>query len=216
VGALAPTVRAKTPRTTLTHPLIRADHTPDAARLNEIRTGTSDDARECRGCFGAMAPSLDASRPSPCSPFVGCLPFGEPHGFAGCRIRNGRRYGPSFVIGISDGLFWLREPRNRNDSDWRAALKSLFIALTRTTSLSCRDLITTQRADGGFQPLPPGHCIDPLSGTRALRWLLKKMPGREPMTSELFQTVNFWEDVMKVGGDRQSTVGDPPSRLCGQ
>ncbi len=26
-----------------------------------------NDARECGGCFGAKAPSLDASRPSPCS-----------------------------------------------------------------------------------------------------------------------------------------------------
>ena len=40
---------------------------------------------ECRGCFGAIAPSLDALRSSPFRLIAGCLPFGEPHGFAGCR-----------------------------------------------------------------------------------------------------------------------------------
>src|SRR5260370_9943025 len=38
-------------------------------RLDEIRTRPADDARECDGCFGAIAPSLDALRPSPCSPY---------------------------------------------------------------------------------------------------------------------------------------------------
>jgi hypothetical protein len=56
--------------------------------LDEVSTRPVDDARECRGCFGAM-PRVWTLRVQArvrliewCSP-SGSLAFGEPHGFAG-------------------------------------------------------------------------------------------------------------------------------------
>jgi hypothetical protein len=45
-----------------------------------------------------------------------------------------------------------------------------------------------------------GHST--LSGTRALRWLPKKMPGREPMTSEPSSTQAGERDACVAPGDR--------------
>jgi hypothetical protein len=43
-----------------------AVHPGTATALDEIRAQPADEARKCCGCFGAIAPSPDASRPSPC------------------------------------------------------------------------------------------------------------------------------------------------------
>jgi hypothetical protein len=45
-----------------------ARRTIPQTKLGEVPHRPADDAWECGGCFGAIAPSLDASRPSPCSP----------------------------------------------------------------------------------------------------------------------------------------------------
>jgi hypothetical protein len=66
----------------------------DTAADGEVSTRPADDPRECRGC--------------PCSPDRVVFPFGEPHGFAGCRdchhqvepdpAEMARRYGPESTV----------------------------------------------------------------------------------------------------------------------
>ena len=59
-----------------------------------------------------------------------------------------------------------------------------------------------------------------LSGTRALRWLPKKMPGREPMTSEPSNTQSTdprsqWPTpAIKVSGTAWA-MSEPTSRAIG-
>jgi hypothetical protein len=58
-------------------------------RIVKSEPGPPIDTRGRGGCFGVIAPSLDASRPSPClpdrmvPPLRGASPSCEPHGFAG-------------------------------------------------------------------------------------------------------------------------------------
>jgi hypothetical protein len=126
----------------------------------EVSTRPADDPRECRGCFGAIAPSLDASRPSPCSLGHVVPPLRRATRLAGCRechhqveARYGvtsrrrrwhncrsRRNGPTIQprdyrsrVARAAGLFPLREPRYRYGGDrHRAALKRETGFLKRT------------------------------------------------------------------------------------
>ena len=86
----------------------RWESKPDRCRLRNItsRRGRDDtddgegqlflptnDTRECGGCFGAIAPNLDASRPSPCSADRGASPsrslaFEEPRLRRASRLRR--------------------------------------------------------------------------------------------------------------------------------